>query len=108
MRALALSVWIENETTTGLDFAMNRWYRIRLRVTESPRFEAVKNKGVTAKAPLIELLRRHHVQLADLRQDRSAGLVLVSEGGVGVSSRHGDASPKARVSYLFPHEYKRA
>ena len=32
---------------------------IRLRVTESPRFEAVKNKGVTARAPLIELLRRH-------------------------------------------------
>lgn len=32
---------------------------IRLRVTESPRFEAVKNKGVQAKAPLIELLRKH-------------------------------------------------
>ena len=32
---------------------------IRLRVTESPRFEAVKNKGVEAKAPLIELLRKH-------------------------------------------------
>ena len=24
----------ENETTQGMDFAMNRWYRIRLRVTE--------------------------------------------------------------------------
>jgi hypothetical protein len=24
----------ENETTTGMDFAMNRWYRIRVRVTE--------------------------------------------------------------------------
>jgi metabolite-proton symporter len=32
---------------------------IRLRITESPRFEAVKEKGVQAKAPLIELLRRH-------------------------------------------------
>src|SRR3954447_4758174 len=32
---------------------------IRLRVSESPRFEAVKNKGVQAKAPLIELLRKH-------------------------------------------------
>jgi hypothetical protein len=25
----------ENETTTGMDFAMNRWYRIRVRVTET-------------------------------------------------------------------------
>lgn len=24
----------ENETTTGMDFAMNRWYRIRVRVTD--------------------------------------------------------------------------
>ena len=32
---------------------------IRLRITESPRFEAIKEKGVQAKAPLIELLRRH-------------------------------------------------
>ena len=25
----------ENETTTGMDFAMNRWYRIRVRVTDT-------------------------------------------------------------------------
>ncbi|MDB5512627.1 MAG: major facilitator superfamily 1 [Enterovirga sp.] len=36
---------------------------IRLKVTESPRFEAVKNKGVQAKAPLVELLRRYPRQI---------------------------------------------
>ena len=55
---------------------------------------------------LIDLLRHHDVQFEDLRPDRIEGLVLISEGGVAVSSRRGDPSPKAQVSYLFPHEYK--
>ena len=57
---------------------------------------------------LIDMLRSHDIQFEDLRPDRVEGLVLVSEGGVAVTSRGGDCSPNARVTYLFPHEFNAA
>ena len=49
---------------------------------------------------LIDLLRSHDVRFNDNRGDREFGSVLVSEGGVGVVTLHGDCSPKAQVLYL--------
>jgi hypothetical protein len=57
---------------------------------------------------LIDLLRSHDIQFNDLRPDRFQGLVLVSEGGVAVSSRAGYCSSSAHVTYLFPHEFRSA
>jgi len=56
---------------------------------------------------LIDLLEHHGVEFEDLRPDRVEGLILTSEGGVAVTSRDRNCSPKALVGYLFPHEFKR-
>jgi hypothetical protein len=55
---------------------------------------------------LINLLRGHKIQFNDYRGDREAAGVLVSEGDIGVGTLHGNCSPKSRVTYLWPYEFR--
>jgi hypothetical protein len=72
-----------------------------------PPFTALPHACFTLRE-LIDLLREADVQFSDNRDDRDArdaGAVIVSEGGVGVFTLHGNCSPKAQVTHLFPHEF---
>jgi len=70
-----------------------------------PPFEKLPQKRFTL-GELIELLQANHIRFDDNRGGQPGQKpVLVSAGGVGISTPHCQRSPDAEVTFLFPHEY---
>lgn len=71
----------------------------------SPPFSELPQALFTLR-DVIELMRDREIQFQDYRDNREREAILVSEGGIGITTRAWNVSPKAQVNHLFPCKYE--